>query len=177
MDKVEVGNRLERVKKLAIRNGEIAKAVFVEEKAMELAPGFFTQPVPVHCEVQIWMRPSEDSHILMEFWLPVESWNGDFLGTGNGGFAGKTQLLELMNGVRRGYATASSDLGTGPDVDDLIGKPERWKDFGHRAIHLMTTVGKQVTECFYGCRVKYSLFIGGSTGGQPLKWRKKQRPL
>ncbi len=165
VDKINYVSGLERVRNLKIEYGEIAEAVYAEEKALELAPGFCTQPIPAHCEVRIWMRPSEDSHILVEFWLPVEGWNGDFLGTGNGGFAGTTQVLELINGVRRGYATASSDLGTAPDVDGLIGKPERWKDFGHRAVHLMTVVGKQVTECYYGQPLKHSLFVGGSTGG------------
>ena len=163
---MDYADRLERVRRMTIEDGQMEDAVYVEEKALELMPGVATQPAPAHCEVRIRMKPTKDSDILVEFWLPVEGWNGDFLGTGNGGSAGVTQVLELMNGIRRGYATASSDLGTAPDVDDLIGKPERWKDFGHRSIHLMTVVGKQVTECFYGQPVGYSLFVGGSTGGQ-----------
>lgn len=69
-------------------------------------------------------------------------WNGDFLGTGNGGSAGSIVTIALANGLRRGYATANTDMGTAPDVGDLIGKAEHRKDFGFRATHLMTTVSK-----------------------------------
>lgn len=47
-------------------------------------------------------------------WLPTEGWNGKFLGTGNGGYAGVIQYGLLASGLRRGYAVASTDMGTFP---------------------------------------------------------------
>src|SRR5262245_39763526 len=38
------------------------------------------------CRVQASLRPSSDSDIKMEIWMPAAaSWNGKFKGTGNGG--------------------------------------------------------------------------------------------
>src|SRR5215510_5956978 len=47
--------------------------------------------IPAHCRVQLTLKPSSDSVINMELWLPLQNWNGKFLGAGNGGFAGSIQ--------------------------------------------------------------------------------------
>ena len=39
------------------------------------------------------LKPTSDSLINMELWLPAENWNGKFMGVGNGGFAGSIQGL------------------------------------------------------------------------------------
>src|SRR4249919_1274304 len=52
------------------------------------------QMIPAHCRVRIDLKPTADSHIEMEMWLPpTEVWNGKFMGVGNGGFAGSIQAL------------------------------------------------------------------------------------
>jgi feruloyl esterase len=48
----------------------------------------------------------------------------------------------------------------------LFGYPERIKDFGYRAIHLMTVRGKEIASAFYGQRARRAYFAGCSTGGQ-----------
>lgn len=48
----------------------------------------------------------------------------------------------------------------------LFGHPERIKDFGYRAIHLMTERGKEIVSAFYGHRSQRTYFAGCSTGGQ-----------
>jgi len=68
--------------------------------------------------------------------------------------------------MARGYAVATTDMGTAPNSDSGIGKPDVWKDFGYRATHLMTTSAKQVIKAYYGHSPEYSYFNGGSTGGQ-----------
>src|SRR5215469_15295978 len=40
------------------------------------------------CRVQGVIQPSTDSHIEFEVWLPLSGWNRDYIGVGNGGFAG-----------------------------------------------------------------------------------------
>src|SRR5262245_43767506 len=37
------------------------------------------------CRVAATLRPSNDSDIKMEAWLPLANWNGKFQGVGNGG--------------------------------------------------------------------------------------------
>ena len=48
----------------------------------------------------------------------------------------------------------------------LFGHPERIKDFGYRAIHLMTLRGKEIANAFYGQGAQTAYFAGCSTGGQ-----------
>src|SRR5262245_41958954 len=35
--------------------------------------------IPAHCRVQMILKPTTDSLINMELWLPVENWNGKFM--------------------------------------------------------------------------------------------------
>ena len=67
--------------------------------AEPVAAGAFTAParggvvpqfgdLPAFCRVQATLRPTSDSDIKMELWLPEGTWNGKFRGTGNGGLGG-----------------------------------------------------------------------------------------
>src|SRR4030095_16241927 len=40
--------------------------------------------IPENCRVQLDLKPTADSLIKMELWLPTKNWNGKFIGTGNG---------------------------------------------------------------------------------------------
>src|SRR2546423_11514747 len=82
------------------------------------APGEFTatgtRPIPnlpAFCRVAGSIKPSSDSDIRFEVWMPVEGWNGKLLGIGNGGFAGSISLRDLANAVTHGYAAAATDTG------------------------------------------------------------------
>jgi hypothetical protein len=57
------------------------------------------------------IRPTPDSEIGFELWLP-EVWNGRYLQTGNGGFAGLINYGGLVPGLRNRFAVASTDDGT-----------------------------------------------------------------
>jgi feruloyl esterase len=149
--------------------------------------------LPAFCRVTATLTPASDSSIKIEVWLPETTWNGRFLGTGGGGFQGAITYSELVSGIQSGFAAANTDLGTGAsgcnalfcgsdgnmgnqlaiesgDPADpstgLFGHPERIKDFGYRAIHLMTVQGKEIADAFYRERAKKAYFSGCSTGGQ-----------
>lgn len=155
----------ERLNALKIENGKITDIKFLEEKRNPLSvDGMVMNDVPACCEVYVTLKPTAKSDIKVVVGLPLENWNGRFLGTGNGGGAGSLVMQDVNAGVARYFATANTDMGTAP-WDACINCPERWEDFGHRATHLMTVVGKQITEVFYGKKIKYSYFKGGSTGG------------
>jgi feruloyl esterase len=105
----------------------------------------------------------------VEVWLPVDGWNGKFLATGNGGYAGVIVYAALADGLRRRYAVANTDMGAVPfslNGSALTSFPERWKDWGFRATHEMTVAAKQVIKAYYGTEAQRSYFSGCSTGGQ-----------
>src|SRR5438093_8565644 len=125
--------------------------------------------IPAHCRVQMVLKPTSDSMINMELWLPTENWNGKFMGVGNGGFAGSIQGLnnEMPQALRLGYATAGTDTGHQEAGGNwAIGHPEKLIDFAYRSTHEMTLKAKQIVKAFYDANAKYSYFKGCSTGGR-----------
>jgi feruloyl esterase len=134
-----------------------------------LGPGSVLVKTPEFCRVGGVIRPSSDSEIHFEVWLPASGWNSRFRGTGNGGFAGSINYSEMAAALRDGYATASTDTGhraDGIDADWALGHPEKITDFGYRAIHEMTVKAKAVIEAFYGEAPKHSFFSSCSNGGR-----------
>jgi feruloyl esterase len=71
--------------------------------AEPLPAGSFTPPsaqrpidnLPQFCRIAGTIKPSSDSMIQFETWMPIEGWNGKFQGIGNGGFAGIDQLRRV----------------------------------------------------------------------------------
>ena len=126
--------------------------------------------LPPYCEVQATIQPTADSSIKVRVWMPTTNYNGRYLGTGNGGYAGGFFFSELADGINRGFATANTDMGAtlaaGVNADAMVGHPEKWKDFGWRATHLMTTFAQALINAFYGNPAAKSYFAGCSTGGQ-----------
>ena len=126
--------------------------------------------LPPYCDVSATIKPTADSSINVHVWMPTTNYNGRYLGTGNGGYAGGFFFSELADGINRGFATANTDMGTAPaagvNADVLVGHPEKWKDFGWRATHLMTTFAQALINTFYGNPPAKSYFAGCSTGGQ-----------
>lgn len=122
--------------------------------------------LPAFIKVSFTSKPTSESNIRCELWLPRSNWNGRFLGTGNGGGAGNISYGPLINGLRQGFATANTDMGTSPGVYGIIGNYEKYKDFGYRATHEMTIISKEIIRVFYKKPASYSYFVGCSTGGQ-----------
>ncbi|MFA5562544.1 MAG: tannase/feruloyl esterase family alpha/beta hydrolase, partial [Eubacteriales bacterium] len=151
---------------LRLTQGEVLKAELHDSGSITLPDGSAEEHLPPFYAVSLLLHPSPTSQIRAELWLPVEGWNGRFLGTGNSGGGTRIIYRLLADGVRRGYATANTVLGNGPDEDAAIGDPEGWADFGHRATHGMTVVSKEVVAAFYGTPARYAYFVGSSTGGQ-----------
>jgi hypothetical protein len=117
------------------------------------------------------LRPTADSHIAFELWLPIDTWNGKFSGVGNGGWAGIISYSALGDQLRRGYASVSTNTGhvQEPGFDAAkfaFGHPERLADFGWRSVHEMTEKGKAITAAHYGRPARYAYWIGCSTGGK-----------
>jgi feruloyl esterase len=152
-------------------------------QAQSVAAGAFTPPpaagradggrgpnfgdLPAFCRVQATAKPSADSDIRIEVWLPVAtSWNGKLRGTGNGGLGGGTGANPgaLAGAMRLGYATVGSNTGHEGDSSYAIGHPERIKDFGYRSAHEMTVTAKALIKAFYGQDPKFSYMAEGGGG-------------
>src|SRR5579862_1910663 len=105
--------------------------------------------LPAFCRVVAEAKPTSDSDIKIEVWLPVSGWNGKLQGIGNGGFAGLIDYVQLSTSMSKGYAVAATDTGhTGSPIDAAwaMGHPEKVVDFGHRGIHEMTRVAKEAVR-------------------------------
>ncbi len=123
--------------------------------------------LPVHCRVQVVLKPSSDSHIEMEVWLPAENWNGKFQAVGNGGWAGTISYPALASALQEGYAAASNDTGhKGGNALFAIGHPEKLTDFAYRAVHEMAVQSKSIIASYYGRPARLSYWNGCSTGGR-----------
>src|SRR5919205_1195522 len=121
-----------------------------------------------HCRVSITLRPSADSEIKSEVWLPTAAaWNGKFLMEGGGGFVGSINTGGMTNAVREGYAGASTDTGhTGGSGSFALGHPEKVVDFAYRAVHETAVKAKILIAAYYGRGPRLSYWEGCSTGGR-----------
>src|SRR5437899_5184818 len=64
------------------------------------------------CKVSVTSRPTKDSDIRLEIWIPVgAAWNGKFVQVGNGGFAGTVPKVSFLGPIKAGYAVAGTDDG------------------------------------------------------------------
>jgi len=129
----------------------------------------FYKKLPAFCRVMAVAKPSADSNIVIEIWLPLTGWNGKYQGTGNGGFAGSYDVQELAQYMSMGYAAAATDTGHVASFIDAkwaLGHPEKVADFGYRGIHEMTRVAKLVLARFYGSPASHSYFAACSDGGR-----------
>ena len=151
----------------------------IVSSAKAVAAGKFTPPgggaaaaraaadLPAFCRVALTIKPSSDSDIKSEIWLPLSGWNGKFLEVGNGAWGGSIQYGALGETLRRGYAAASTDTGhTGTDASFAIGHPEKLIDFGYRSVHETAVQGKATVSALYGMAPRLSYFNGCSGGGR-----------
>jgi feruloyl esterase len=131
--------------------------------------------LPAFCRVAATLKPSSDSDIKIEVWMPLADWNNKFQAVGNGGFAGSITYMSGSGGIERGmaealkrsYATASTDTGHTADAGPtFLGRSEKLVDFGYRAVHEMTVAAKAIIDAFYGTGPKLSYWNGCSTGGR-----------
>ena len=93
--------------------------------------------LPAFCRVVAEVKPTSDSDIKLEVWLPVSGWNGKLEGIGAGGFAGSIDNVQLATSVKAGYTATATDTGhTGSpiDADWAMGHPEKIIDYGYRGI-------------------------------------------
>jgi feruloyl esterase len=156
--------------KLALPNTTITVAQTVEAGSFT-APGAASpegfRTLPRFCRVAATLKPTIDSDIKMELWLPSTGWNGKFEAVGNGAFNGSIGYPAMMAALTRGYATGSTDTGhVGGSANFALGHPEKVIDFGWRAVHEMATTSKKIIAAYYDAGPKVSYWNGCSAGGR-----------
>lgn len=122
------------------------------------------------CRVQGTARPSADSEIKFEVWLPptVADWSGRMKVNGTGGYAGAVPYARLAQDIGDGFVTAGSNMGHdgGESASWTLNRPEKVKDWGLRAHYSVATAAKSLSSAFYGKPVQHSYFEGCSNGGR-----------
>ncbi len=159
----------EDLAKLQLANTTIDTAISVPAGDYQVPGGPSVRTRAAFCRAAGVMKPSSDSHITLEVWMPASGWNGKFLGIGNGGFAGAVSYPALAAAVSRGYAAAATDTGHragGQDARWALDHPEKIVDFGYRAIHETAVKGKAVAQAFFGKAASKSYFVSCSNGGR-----------
>ena len=142
IEMIAAGTSCESLASLALPNATITSATTV-------AAGAFTPPggagrgnaaqryaaLPSFCRVTATLKPSSDSDIKVEVWLPSSGWNGKFQAVGNGGWGGTISYPALTAAVAKGYASASTDTGhTTAGASFAADHPEKLADYGYRAV-------------------------------------------
>jgi len=125
--------------------------------------------LPEYCDV----LGTTHGSVVFNVRLPTSGWNGKLYFGGNMGFAGHIRF-NTTTGLSRGFATVSTDTGhtiLNPDFGILdaswaLNNVPAEIDFGYRAVHESTVVGKQVVRAFYGHAPRRSYFDGCSNGGR-----------
>jgi feruloyl esterase len=161
----------EGLSKLVSPTVSITLAKTIDAGLFTPAGSLVTLPrLPAFCRVTASLKPSSDSDIGIEIWLPVSAWNGKFLAVGNGGWGGSissSSYDDMADALRRGYATSATDDGhTARGASFLVGHPEKFVDFAYRAEREMTVEAKTLIKAFYGREPRYSYWNGCSGGGR-----------
>src|SRR5580765_8261617 len=168
------GSSCETLLKLTLENATITLAELVPAGAFKAPTGGnaaqnatrFAE-LPAFCRVAATVKPTTDSDIKVEVWMPASAWNGKFEAVGNGGWAGTISYPAMAQAIARGYATTSTDTGhSTPGGSFALGHPERLTDYAWRSEHEMTVEAKSIVNTFYGNAPTRSYFNGCSTGGR-----------
>lgn len=169
-----------KLKELHLPQVEIISATLVQAgsfaSSVPTVAGNAIVALAAHCEVKAVARPTSDSEIGIEIWLPVETWNGKYEQLGNGGWAGAIHRAPLAGAVQRGFAAATTDGGHQDGIGDdgrgqrdanfAIGHPEKLIDYGYRALGETRRTALAAIKAFYGRDPARSYFFGCSGGGR-----------
>ncbi len=118
------------------------------------------------CRVAGSVQPSKDSDIRFELWMPAEAnWNQKFAGTASGGSNGYISYGTVNQHLGMRYASIGHDNGHRAADEAFALNAERKIDFAWRAQHVVTQVGKEITQDYYGKAPRYAYYNGCSQSG------------
>ncbi|KAK8001076.1 hypothetical protein PG991_013298 [Apiospora marii] len=136
------------------------------------------------CAVTVNVKSSETTSYNFGLFLPDSGWNERFLTTGNGGFGGGINWVDMNIFAHHGFASMSTDTGHNATAFDAtwgLNQPEKLINWGHRAMHGSIELAKFMVTDYYGGgkssnssttaaaaekTIKYSYYASCSTGGR-----------
>jgi feruloyl esterase len=170
------GNSCDGLLKLVPDHGTVTRAELVPAGGFHMPGGAGAgaaqnaarfASLPAFCRVAATLKPTSDSDIKIEVWMPASGWNGKLEAVGNGGWAGTISYPAMAQALARGYATTSTDTGHSTSGGEFaLGHREKLIDYAYRSEHEMTVNAKSIAASFYGTAPGKSYFNGCSTGGR-----------
>ncbi|MGO4329961.1 tannase/feruloyl esterase family alpha/beta hydrolase [Cupriavidus sp. 2TAF22] len=166
-------NACESLADIGLPDVKMTSAAMQAAGALALPNGHKIDNLPAFCRVAGQLRPTPDSDIGFELWMPpAEAWNGKTLVVGNGGYVGSIRYDELEPAIRRGYAVISSDSGhvdaAGYRNENLnwgVGHPEKIADWAYRSVHAAAAASRAIVRTFERRDASHAYYFGCSTGG------------
>jgi feruloyl esterase len=160
-----------RLAQMKLAHARIVSAEVVSAGPIKSGAGESPAAKTDFCRIQVLSKPTADSEIQIEVWVPVgENWNRKFEQVGNGGFAGVLPYRAMTQALSLGLAVAGTDDGhQANDMTDAawaLGHPEKVKDYGWRAIRETTVIAKQIVQTLKARAPAKSYFVGCSDGGR-----------
>ena len=153
-------------------NTTVTRATYVTS---DLTIGATTAAAPF-CRIEAVARPTGDSQIGFEVWLPpLATWNTKYQSIGSGSSAGSINSSAMASPLADGYAVMATDNGHVTDATRpngaaeqtwALGHPEKIIDFAYRAQHVSTVRAKEVASAFYRQVPTRAYFVGCSQGGR-----------
>src|SRR5262249_4545699 len=118
------------------------------------APDGRLYDTPAFCRVEAISRPTADSEIHFEVWLPApRQWNGRYYQHGEGHMGGDINYAALAGFVREGIASAATDDGHESDFRDFFAvlrdHPQKFIDNQYRALKETSDGAREVIAKFY----------------------------
>jgi hypothetical protein len=155
----------------------LAKADLTHEDAQVTSTAATTREGHAYCDVKGYISPVTQFEVL----LPLETWRGDYMQQGCGGFCGHVDVdlkdPSRTSGYQAPYAplangemvVAADDEGheTASNGDALWAKsaPQLRLVFGYLSEHQLAQAAKALVHIFYSRDPAYSYFSGVSDGG------------
>src|SRR5579862_8047749 len=171
----------ESLANLKLAHTSIISSVLAGAGPFSASNGFGNLPpvnLPSRCVIKAIARPTSDSEIHFEVWLPAAGWNGKYEQVGNGGWAGAIPTSAMIDPLLRGYATAGTDDGHagGGDASWAVGHSEKLVDFGYRAVNETNLQAQALVRAFYDKDISLAYFVGCSDGGREALMEAQRYP-
>jgi feruloyl esterase len=159
------------LRRLTLPHAIVTDAAVVSPDQLTAPLSGLPAPRAAYCRVQATARPTADSEIGFEVWIPLgAAWNGKYEQVGNGGLAGQIPYPAMVHPLSLGYAVAGTDDGHRTDeVTDArwaAGHPEKVKDFGWRALQETAIGATAIVRALKADAPLHSYFVGCSDGGR-----------
>ena len=106
--------------------------------------------LPAFCRVAATLKPTRDSDIKIEVWMPAPAGTASSRPSATAAFSGPSPTRRWRPRLRGATPSApQTPAMTGGGASFALGHPEKLIDFGWRAVHEMTVAAKKIVAAYY----------------------------